>query len=83
VKSKTLEDYLALPYPWLITHTEEGYVIYVLDLPGCMTDADHWEDIPGQVREAMTAWIEASLHRGQPIPEPKIEEGPLPQSWRT
>jgi len=73
--AKALEDYLKLPYPLVITPDDEGgYGVEVPDLPGCVTYADKWEDIPDRVREAMTSWIGSALKHSDPIPEPSIVE---------
>lgn len=70
--NKTIEDYLALPYPVIITPDEDGgFGVEVVDLPGCFTYADRWEDIPLMVREAITSWIGSALQHGDPVPEPK------------
>lgn len=69
--NRTIEDYLALPYRLVITPDEEGgYGVEVVDLPGCITYAQQWEDIPEMVREAMSAWLGSALKHNDPIPEP-------------
>jgi antitoxin HicB len=70
---KTIDDYLKLPYPLIITPDEEGYGVEVPDLPGCYTHAKRWEDIQAMVREAMTLWITVMLEDNKPIPLPEIE----------
>jgi antitoxin HicB len=73
--AKTIEDYLNLPYRLIITPDEDGgYGIEVVDLPGCVTYTEHWEDIPDMVREAMTSWIGSALKHDDPIPEPSLAE---------
>jgi antitoxin HicB len=47
-----------------------GYGVEVIDLPGCVTFAENWDAIPGQVREAITFWIGSALKHGDPVPEP-------------
>ena len=74
--SKTIEDYLDLPYSLKVTRDEEGgYDVEVVELPGCVTYAQRWEDIPAIVHEAMTSWIGSALQHNDPIPEPS----PIPQ----
>lgn len=69
--SKTIVDYLGLPYRLIVTPDEEGgYGVEVAELPGCVTYAEHWEDIPARVQEAMTSWIGSALKHGDPVPEP-------------
>ena len=70
--NKTIEDYLILPYQLIITPDDEGgYGVEVAELPGCVTYARRWEDIPAMVREAMTSWIGSALKHDDPIPEPR------------
>lgn len=68
--TKTIEYYLSLPYPLMITPDDEGFGISVPDLPGCFTHAETWDDIQPMVREAMSLWIGVMLEDGKPIPEP-------------
>jgi antitoxin HicB len=68
---KRLEYYLGLPYQWLVTTDDEGFAVRVVGLPGCITHAQQWEDIPARVTEAMHSWIATSLEYGDPIPEPE------------
>jgi antitoxin HicB len=70
--NKSVDYYLSLPYTWEIISSEEGgWVIKVKELPGCMTQADKWEDIPVLIREAIQGWIEVALECGDPIPTPQ------------
>lgn len=67
---KTIDDYLDLPYRLIITPDEEGFGVEILDLPGCFTHAERWEDIQPMAREAMALWLGVMLMDGKPIPEP-------------
>jgi predicted RNase H-like HicB family nuclease len=67
------EGYLNEPYPLVITPDEDGdggYGVDVIDLPGCVTFAENRDDIPGQVREAITSWVGSALKHGDPVLEP-------------
>jgi predicted RNase H-like HicB family nuclease len=71
--NKPIEYYLDLPYPLTITPDEDGgYGVEVVDLPGCVTYAEKWEDIPFMVREAITSWIGSALKHNDPVPEPVL-----------
>ncbi|MGH2770957.1 MAG: toxin-antitoxin system HicB family antitoxin [Actinomycetota bacterium] len=52
------------PYP------EGGYFARVVELPGCMTEADTAADVLDSLEEARAEWISAALELGQTIPEP-------------
>lgn len=74
--NKAIEDYLNLPYPLIVTPDEDGgFGVEVLDLPGCVTFAENWDDIPAQVREAITSWIGSALKHGDLVPEPSAVTG--------
>lgn len=70
---KTIDHYLNLPYRLVITPDDEGYGVEILDLPGCLTHAEKWEDIQPMVREAMSLWIGIMLEDGKRIPEPAAQ----------
>ncbi len=75
MSKRLLGDYLALPYQLVIIPGEEGgFGVGVIDLLGCVTYAENWEDIPDMVREAMTSWIGSALKHDDPIPEPALVE---------
>lgn len=63
---KTLEHYLSLPYTVEIRHDEDGWLAKVLELPGCMTWADAFEELGAMIEDAM--------EHGDPIPEPRDTE---------
>ena len=70
--TKSVNYYLSLPYSFEVIPSEEGgWIVKVKELDGCMTQADHWEDIPALIRDAMQGWIEVALEFGDPVPEPQ------------
>lgn len=55
-----------------IHRTEDGgFFARVAELPGCMTEADSWNELMDMLEEAMIGWFEVSLDHGDPIPEPR------------
>lgn len=65
------EAYLTEPYTIQVTRDATGvYVALVVELPGCVTQADSWSDIGPMVTDAMTAWISSALEDGRPVPIP-------------
>lgn len=75
---RTLDEYLALPYT-IEVHKDESdgetaYVARVVELPGCITQADSFEELEEMVQDAMRAWIESALEDGAPVPEPRKAE---------
>jgi antitoxin HicB len=77
-KARTLEEYLALPYTIEIYRddTDGGmaYIARVVELPGCLTQADSFEELEEMIQDAMRVWIETALEDGQPVPEPRTSE---------
>jgi predicted RNase H-like HicB family nuclease len=68
---KTLAYYMALPYTIEVIPDEDGWVVLIKELRGCMTEADTWEDILPMITEAKEGWLEVALERGIPIAEPE------------
>lgn len=59
--------------PWNIEvkqYLDGGYFARVVELPGCMTEADSATEVLEALEEARALWIEAALGRGDRIPEP-------------
>ena len=48
-----------------------GWVIKVKELPGCITQADEWDDVLPMIEEAKQLWLEVALEYGHTIPEPQ------------
>jgi antitoxin HicB len=72
--TKTLEYYLNLPYSAEIKHEEDGWFAKVVELPGCMTWADTFEELGPMIEDAKRGWIEDALEHGDPVPEPRSTE---------
>lgn len=72
--AKTVEDYLRRPYTIQLRRYDDGtFFAEVVELPGCMTEADTAEEVLEMIRDAQRGWIEACLEDGTPIPEPAAE----------
>lgn len=74
MNTKTVEEYLQLPYTIEVVHDQSGeqsgWFARVVELPGCMTQTDRFEEMEAMVQDAMHAWILTALDAGIPIPEP-------------
>jgi antitoxin HicB len=72
---RSLEDYLALPYTIEVypddSDGQTGFVARVVELPGCLTQADSFEELGAMIEDAKRAWIETALEDGQLVPEPR------------
>lgn len=72
---KDLSYYMSLPYQEVIKSAKEGgYVGYVPDLKGCITQAETKAEIVEMLEDAKKCWIEAALEDGLDIPEPLSDE---------
>lgn len=76
--NKTLDYYLALPYTIQIFPDKEdgGYVARVLELPGCLTQADTWAEVLTMIEDVKRGWLESALAHNDPIPEPTAQATP-------
>jgi predicted RNase H-like HicB family nuclease len=63
-----------LAYPVTIEPLSEadgaGFVAFVPDLPGCMSDGTTPEEALANVQDAIVTWIEAARDLGHPVPSP-------------
>lgn len=73
VAEKTLNYYLALPYTIEIVPDIKhgGYVAWIKELEGCITQADSWSDLLPMIEDAKRGWLEVSIENGDVIPEPE------------
>jgi len=73
-----VKEYLELPYTIEIVKDESGdhsgWFARVIELPGCMTQTDTFEELAEMIKDAMAAWIESALEDGQSIPLPRLVE---------
>ena len=74
----TVEQYLDLPYTIENTKDESdeyaGWFARVVELPGCMTQADTFEELSVMIKDAMMAWIESAREDNESIPLPRSLE---------
>ena len=74
----SVDEYITLPYHIeIIRETDpnvSGWVAWVRELPGCITQADSFEELEEMITDAMRGWFELALQDGIPIPAPQPEE---------
>lgn len=75
---KKVEDYIKLPYNYIIQpiNDESGsyYYAHVLELEGCQSTGETFEEAYKNLKEAMEGWIETKLEEGFEVPVPKEYE---------
>jgi len=72
--TRTVDDYLKLPYTIEVFRDDEdnpGWVARVVELPGCLTQGDTFEELGEMIEDAMRGWIEVALEDGIAVPEPR------------
>lgn len=67
-----------LTYPFAVRELAPsdggGYLIEVLDLPGCIADGETVEEAMTKASEAVSEWIDAAKELGRSIPEPNSHQ---------
>lgn len=71
---KDVKEYLKLPYNFIIqpVNDESGSYFYarVLELDGCQSTGETFEEAYENLKEAMKGWIETKLENGFEVPLP-------------
>lgn len=73
-----VHDYLRLPYHIGMMRSESadgnaGWVSWVEELDGCISQGDTPEEAASMIHEAMELWIETALEDGDAVPFPRPE----------
>lgn len=71
---KMLEDYMKLPYNYIVQpiKDESGSYFYarVLELDGCQSTGETFEEAYKNLKDAMKGWIETKIDGGFEVPLP-------------
>ncbi len=74
MKNKEINYYMNLPYNYIIQpiNDESGNYFYgrIMELDGCQSTGNDFEETYLNLREAMEGYIETKLENGFSIPEP-------------
>lgn len=69
-----INKYLNLPYNYIIQpiNDESGFYFYarILELDGCQSTGETFEEVYKNIKDAMKGWIEAKLEGGFDVPFP-------------
>jgi antitoxin HicB len=68
---KNLNYYMNLKYEIIVKPDEDGFVAYIPELPGCITQADKIQEVFPMLADAKKSWLEIALKQKLEIPEPK------------
>ncbi len=73
-----VEEYMKLPYNYIVQQiTDESGTYFhskVLELDGCQSTGDTFEEAYENLKDAMKGWIETKLENGFEIPIPIKQE---------
>ena len=70
--SDQIDTLMALDYVIVLSPDEDGWIATIPDLPGCMAVGETKQEALELIEDARRSWIEASLKRGLPIPQPQL-----------
>ena len=69
-----VQEYMKLPYNYIIKPIEDESGSYfhatVLELEGCQSSGESFQEAYEGLLEAMEGWLETKLEAGFPVPEP-------------
>ncbi len=76
---KDIKYFMSLPYNYIIQPItdESGSYYYgrVLELDGCHSTGETFNEAYENLLEAMEGWLEVKLQYNDPIPEPVVDDG--------
>lgn len=72
--TKSVEDYLSLPYTMEIVPFDGGYLARVQELPDCYAWADSFAELEDEIEGVKRLWIETVLKQGGVVPEPRPDK---------
>jgi len=77
---RSLDEILRTPYTFIAIADQDdgGWVIMYPDLPGCVTQADTYDEAARMAKDAFETWMTYRYEEGLPIPEPAFTADP---SW--
>lgn len=72
---KNIDYYMKLPYQIIIKPSNEGgYIAYIQELEGCITQAETLPEIASMIEDAKQCWLESAIEDNIEIPEPDNEQ---------
>src|SRR5262249_45755652 len=69
-------DYLRMPYGRVVVPEADGtFRAEIIEFPGCIAVGDNAAEALATLEEVAVSWLEATLDRGQRVPEPIENSG--------
>lgn len=79
---RDVNGYMELPYTVVVRKDEEGdYVATVDELPGCIAHGATRLEALECLDEIQQAWLSECIAQGQPVPEPRPDQGLPSGKW--
>ena len=69
-----IQKYVDMPHAINVRKDDEGFVVMIPDLSGCISQGDTLEEAYSMILDAKRAWIESAIQEGEKIPEPSDEK---------
>jgi len=74
VIKEDITKYVNMSHSIQFREDEDGFVVFIPDLPGCISQGDTIEEAYSMIKEAKYVWIESALEDGETIPEPSEDK---------
>lgn len=69
-----IKKFVEMPHSIQFKREADGFVAFIPDLVGCISQGDSLEEAYVMVMDAKAAWIESALKEGESIPEPSEDK---------
>jgi predicted RNase H-like HicB family nuclease len=69
-----VKDYLRLPFRLEIVPDDGVFVVRYPELPGCITQVEHREDVLPAAQDILEGWLALALEDNQTIPLPREDQ---------
>jgi predicted RNase H-like HicB family nuclease len=71
MKTRTVDEYMGLPYTIELTPDDGSFFVRVKELDGCMTVGETMADALAMIEDAKREWLHAAIKEGIDIPLPE------------
>lgn len=68
---KTLKEYADMPYTRELVKFEDGWLVRIKELEGCISQGDTAAEALEMIEDALLAWLEVAIEEGDDIPLPE------------
>ena len=74
--NRTIDEYKNLPYTRELAKGDDGWLVRIKELHGCISQGDTVEEALSMIDDALESWLETAIEDGIdiPLPESMVEE---------